>query len=61
MAAVGVRLFGGPEVDCFPHDHEFYTKYNFLLASPWSSSLEQEKKVIKRKEEVAELRLTRNF
>lgn len=45
MAAVGVRLFGGPDVDCFPHNHQFYQKYTSLLKSPWTSSLEQERKV----------------
>eukprot|EP00090_Calanus_glacialis_P030481 TRINITY_DN49188_c0_g1_i1.p1 TRINITY_DN49188_c0_g1~~TRINITY_DN49188_c0_g1_i1.p1 ORF type:complete len:144 (+),score=40.06 TRINITY_DN49188_c0_g1_i1:2-433(+) len=45
MAAVGVYLFGGPDVDCFPHNHQFYQKYTSLLKSPWTSSLEQERKV----------------
>jgi len=45
MAAMAIRLFGGPDVDCFPHDHEFYQKYTFLLKSPWASSLEQERDV----------------
>eukprot|EP00092_Neocalanus_flemingeri_P047581 GFUD01053967.1.p1 GENE.GFUD01053967.1~~GFUD01053967.1.p1 ORF type:complete len:165 (+),score=47.09 GFUD01053967.1:33-497(+) len=42
MAAVAVRMFGGPDVDCFPHNHQFYQKYTFLLKSPWASSLEFE-------------------
>jgi len=46
MAALAVRLFGGPEVDCSPHDHFFYQKYSFLLKSPWASSLEQEREVV---------------
>lgn len=46
MAAVAVRLFGGPDVDCAPHDHLFYQKYTFLLKSPWASSLEQEREVV---------------
>ena len=46
MAAIAVRLFGGPNVDCFPHNSNFYQKYSFLLQSPWASSLEQETKVL---------------
>ena len=42
MAAIAVRMFGGPEVDCFPHNSFFYQKYSFLLQSPWASSLDQE-------------------
>ena len=42
MAAIAVRMFGGPDVDCFPHNSFFYQKYSFLLQSPWASSLEQE-------------------
>jgi len=45
MVAVAIRLFGGPDVDCFPHNHEFYQKYTFLLKSPWASSFEQEREV----------------
>ena len=41
MAAIAVRMFGGPDVDCFPHNSFFYQKYSFLLQSPWASSLEQ--------------------
>ena len=45
MAAIAVRLFGGPDVDCFPHNHQFYQKYTFLFKSPWASSFEQEREV----------------
>ena len=38
----------------FP-SHEFYSKYNFLLSSPWSSSMEQEAKVEKVLKEVGQL------
>ena len=38
----------------FP-SHEFYSKYEFLLSSPWSSSMEQEAKVEKVLKEVGQL------
>ena len=55
MTAIAVRLYGGPDVDCFPHTHSFYQKYDFLLRSPWASALEDEVMVERTLREVGEI------
>jgi len=52
-------MFGGAEHQFFPDDQviksEFYSKYSYLLRSPWAASIEDEREVLDTMKETAKL------